>query len=394
MRIAVFDCHAGVAGDMTVGALIDAGLDIKLIQSELDKLKIPYLKVSQQKVRRGALSGMQFKVSPKASFGKAHIHYAELEKIIQSSRLHADIRKQSLRMLKEVTRVEARMHGKTLRSVALHDVGAADSVADIVSVAIGFHHLGIKKAFARNLCLGSGQITVRGHGKLGVPVPATVELLKGFDISYVKVGHELVTPTGAVILKCLADKSETIPLLNVSATGFGAGTRELKDRSNMLRLTLGDAAANTLKKDRVLLLETNLDDMNPQGFELLYRRLLQAGALDVFVLPILMKKMRPAYKLSILLEHAKHAAIASVLFEASTTLGCRLMEVDRLLLERKTISVKTTYGTVRVKIGSLDGERKLVAPEYDDCKLLAEKRDVSFEKMYRDLKRQAERLAG
>jgi uncharacterized protein (DUF111 family) len=239
--------------------------------------------------------------------------------------------------------------------------------------------------------VGKGEIKVGHHGKVMLPSPATLELLKGFRLQHANIPFEMVTPTGAAILSALAERTEEFPALEVQNIGYGAGDYEFKDRPNLLRVTLGSLPSH-FKEDRILLLESNLDDMNPLGFELLYKRLFEAGALDVYVTPVVMKKMRPAYKLSVLFEHRLQKAIAKTIFNETPTFGVRFLELSRFILDRKFCTVQTPFGSVTVKTGNLDGRMHIASPEYEDCKRIALRKHRPFRTVYQAAKKMAERM--
>ncbi len=388
MKAAIFDAFSGIAGDMTIGAFLDAGFDFSLLKSELKKLHLSGFSVSHEKTRRGVFSGTKFTVHIKTHAHHGHTHLFEIRRLILKSRLHPDIKKISRWIFEVIGRAEAKVHGIKPEEVSFHEVGAIDSIVDIVGAAVCAHHLGIGKIFVRNLHVGQGNIKTHHHGRMMLPSPGTLELLKGFKLRHAPVDFEMVTPTGAAILAALAEKTEDLPSVDVQAIGYGAGTMEFKDRPNLLRVTLGEISKG-FAQDRILALEANLDDMNPLGFEILYPRLFKAGALDVYVTPILMKKMRPAYKLSVLLEHSRKNEISEVVFKNSTTFGVRFLELDRFLLKRQMVKIPTRFGKIPVKVGSMDGHPHIVSPEYEDCKKIALKRGMAFRSVYGEAKNRA-----
>lgn len=393
MNVAVFDCYSGISGDMTLGALLDAGFDFQLLQSEIRKLRLPSIKLTVKKTKRGLFSGVKFDVHVDKHLDHAHRHLLDIQKLIHRSRLHPRIKELSYRMFRNLGRAEARVHGTASRDVFFHEVGAIDSIVDLVGAAIAFHHLKIGKVFVRNLFVGLGEVKTGHHGKVMLPCPGALELLKGFLVHHASLPFEMVTPTGAAILATVAEKTEEIPSLEISSIGYGAGSQDFKGRPNLLRVTLGKVSSR-LEKDRVLVLETNLDDMSPLGFEILYQRLFKAGALDVYVTPILMKKMRPAYKLSVLFEHPIKQKISEVVFKETTTFGVRFLELDRFLLNRRTLKVPTRFGSLAVKIGSINGQSHIASPEYEDCKKAALAKRVPFREVYKEAKKQATQIPG
>lgn len=388
MKAAIFDAFSGMAGDMTLGAFLDAGFDFSLLKSELKKLGLRGYSLTSEKTRRGVFSGTKFTVHIKHSLRHGHTHLSEIRRLILKSRLHPNIKKISIRIFETLGRAEAKVHGLQLEKISFHEVGAIDSIVDIVGTAVCVHHLGLGRIFVRNLHVGGGSLRTHHHGRMILPTPGASELLKGFEVSHAPIDFEMVTPTGAAILAALAEKTGDLPCLEIQAIGYGAGTMEFKDRPNLLRVTLGETVKG-FSRDRILVLETNLDDMNPLGFEILYRRLFKAGALDVYVVPILMKKMRPAYKLSVLLEPSLKDKISETVFKETTTFGVRFLELDRLILKREIIKIPTRFGKISVKTGSLDGCPHIVSPEYEDCKKHALARGLAFREVYREAKERA-----
>ncbi len=391
MNVAVFDCYSGISGDMTLGAFLDAGLDFKLLQSEIKKLRLSGVRLAVKKVKRGGFSGTKFDVRIPEQKHSSHTNFFHVRKLIQNSRLHPGVRKLALEMFQKLASAEAKVRGTKPAKVFFHEVGTLDSIVDIVGTAAAVHHLKIEKIFVRNLHVGFGEIRTYHHGRVMLPSPGALELLKGFKLNHAPIRFEMVTPAGAAILAALAEKTDEIPDLDVQSVGYGAGSQDFKDRPNLLRITLGQSSRG-FKKDRILVLETNLDDMNPLGFEILYTRLFQAGALDVYLTPVLMKKMRPAHKLSVLLEHSLKEKISEVVFKETTTFGLRFMELDRFLLARKITHVQTKFGRVSVKIGTANGRPHIASPEYEDCKKISLTRRIPFGEVYREAKKQASRL--
>lgn len=388
MKVAVLDCYSGIAGDMTVGAFLDAGFDFKLLRKELSKLSLRGVRLEAKKTVRNGISATKFQVLISEKPGCPHTAYPGIEKGILRSRLSKPVKEISLRIFRTLAQAEGKVHGKAVRDVALHEVGALDALADIVGTAVCLDRWNIKKVFVRNLHTGRGVFKMGHHGKMMNPPPATLELLRGFEVRHSPVAFEMITPTGAAILSAMAEKTEDLPSVQVERIGYGAGTRDFRNRANVLRLTVGETGSS-FHKDRVLVLETNIDDMNPLGFETLYSRLFRAGVLDVFVMPVLMKKMRPAYKLSVLFELPKKEAVSRIVFQETPTLGVRFLEVDRLILERKKFEMKTKYGKISVKTGLLDDRTLIASPEYEDCKKIAFAKKLPFRKVYEEAREKA-----
>lgn len=365
---------------MTVGALLDAGVPIAWLRRELAKLPVRGYRLSARRVRKGEFMATQFSVHVAHDQDHSHRAYADIRRVIAVSRLAPSVKRRALTFFHRLAVVEARLHGTTPARVTFHELGAVDSIVDFVGAALALEALGIEKCFVRSLALGRG--VARGHhGVFPVPAPATLELLKGFRVDTRSPDHELVTPTGATFLNVLCDPAEELPALELERVGYGAGRADLADRSNVLRVSVGKASP-PFANDRIVCLETNVDDLAPMAFEPLTRKLLKAGALDVFLTPIVMKKFRPAVKLTVLARVPDRSRLADVLFRECPTLGVRCQEVDRLIMGRRIERVRTRYGAVRVKIGFLDGFVRAGIPEYEDCRRLAERCSVPFRKVY------------
>lgn len=373
MTIAYFDCFSGISGDMTLGALVDAGVPIEVLRGELAKLGLPGYTVTAEKVRRAGIYATKVNVMLEKKEQPAR-HLADIENLISASSLGTRVKQKSLSVFRRLAGAEAKVHGTTIEKVHFHEVGAVDAIVDIVGSVIGLEHLGVTEIIASPVNVGSGSIHT-SHGKLPVPAPATAELLKGIPLYSSSVTIELTTPTGAAILTALADSFGPLPQFTASAVAYGAGGRDLPDQPNVVRLFLG-AYALAPDEDTSVLIETNIDDMNPQVYEHLIERLMQAGAHDAFLTPIIMKKGRPGILLSILADHARSDALSDLVFRESTSIGLRIQQVGRKKLQRELREVDTPYGKVRVKISKRGDEVLTATPEYEDCRRLAEEKQV------------------
>ncbi len=384
MRIAYFDCFSGISGDMVLGAFLDAGLSFKTLSEELAKLKIKGYSLKRSVVSRGGISGTRFEC---AFAGRVHSRpLKEIFKAIEKSSLCERVKNTALSIFDNIGAAEARVHGiKNRGDVRLHELGSLDSIVDIVGTAISINELGIDEVQASSVSTGRGSV-MTDHGRLPVPAPAALELLKGIPVNMGGPGYELVTPTGAAILKTLAKSFGDAPGMKIDRIGYGAGSRENDNGlPNMLRVAVGEAAV-TFNEDSVCVIETNIDDMNPQGFEYLFERLFGGGALDAYITNILMKKSRPGFKLTVLAEHKDRDRIASVIFGETTTIGLRHYRMGRLKLERETVSVRTSKGTVGVKISKGPGGILTTSPEYEECVRLARKSGLPFKRIYDEAK--------
>lgn len=377
---AYFDCFAGISGDMTLGALIDLGLDPTALEEVLRSLGIPGFRLETRRVLKGHLAGVKLDFSWEP--GQPARNYEEIVALISRAPLPPPVAQRSLEMFRLLAEVEARIHGQPLEEVHFHELGAVDTILDLVGVAFGVVTLGIRRTFVSPLPQGWGMIA-GGHGRLPNPAPATLELLKGLTIYGTDLPGELVTPTGAVILKALGAESQPCPPLRLKKVGYGAGSRDLPGHPNLLRLYLGEPLVDTgVLKEKVLVLETHLDDMNPEFYEPLMQGLFQAGALDVALAPIQMKKQRPGIRLTVVAPPAARESLLERLFLDSTTLGVRIQEVERVSVRRWQETLATPYGDLTVKVMEYRGHRR-VLPEYEACRQLAQKTGLPLIEVYR-----------
>ena len=375
MKIAYFDCCAGISGDMVLGALLDSGLDVSILRRELAKLHLGDYSISASKDERHHITGTNIKVRFKES--GHHRTFKEIKNIINKSRLTTKVKVLSTSIFENLAKAEAKVHGCRVDDVHFHEVGAIDSIVDIVGTAIGIEKLGIGQVYASPLPLGSGWVKT-SHGRMPVPAPATLELLKGVPVASSPATSELTTPTGAAIIKTLSLSFGNMPHMEIEGTGYGIGDRSFKEIPNILRLIIGKRTGNT---ERLIIVETNMDDMNPQIYEYLMSRLFKNGALDVFLMPIQMKKGRPAILLKVLCPENKKGNIIDTIFEETTTIGVRTYEVERHCLERRIENVSTPYGKVRVKVAERNGKVLNIQPEYEDCKEIAEKKKLPLKEV-------------
>lgn len=374
MKLIYFDCFSGISGDMILGALADAGMDIKVWKSEVAKLHLKGVRIVFKKVVRREISATRAEVVLPKRLLVGHRGLREIIKIIQTAKYTKDVTDTSIAIFKRLAEAEARVHRIPLEKVHFHELGALDTIIDIVGSVIGFKLLGINQWQTSALNLGSGSVRTL-HGTLPVPAPATAELLKG-HLSYGSaIPLELTTPTGAAIVTTLAKETGVMPLMHMDVVGYGAGGHELKAQANTLRIFIGRRYHEN-ERDQVALLETNIDDMNPEAFDYAMKRLLQEGALDVFLTPITMKRSRPAVHLTVLAPLPIQSRLEQVLFEETTTLGLRVSYRDRVKLDREIRVVTTKWGKVRVKIGSMNGRVLNIKPEYDDCVRIASRKRV------------------
>lgn len=372
MRIAYFDCFAGISGDMSLGAWVDAGMPVEYLVGELKKLNLPNWEISAKKVKKRGLSGT--KISVEVQEEKKHRHLPEIIEIINQSTLSKSVKELSLDIFHSLAKAEAKVHGVDLGQVHFHEVGALDSILDIIGFAIGFDYFRIEKVYASPIHVGRGTIQC-AHGLLPVPAPATAELLQGIPIYSTQVEGELVTPTGAAILSTVCQDYGEMPEMKVESVGYGAGTKDFSI-ANLLRVMIGETKEISGLIDRIVQLETNIDDLNPQIYQHLMDKLLDQGALDVYLQPIQMKKSRPGTVLNVLAKPEQVNDLTQTIFRETTTLGVRILPLERRILEREVMEVETPYGLVGVKMGKMEGELTNLSPEYEHCREIALRENI------------------
>ncbi|MFQ5700819.1 MAG: nickel pincer cofactor biosynthesis protein LarC [Acidobacteriota bacterium] len=386
MKILYLDCASGVSGDMLLGALIDLGLDPRWLRGELGKLPLEGYTVTTRRITRGGLAGC--KVYVKGRGRHAHRGLRQIRQILSASPLSARVRRTAMAIFRRIIRVEARIHRIPEQRVRLHEIGAVDSIIDIVGTVIGLDRLldlGISAAAGRLVCsplnVGSGTVRTE-HGLLPVPAPATAALLKGVPIYSAGPPGERVTPTGAAIVSSLASEFGPPPPMIIEKIGYGAGARDFEDQPNLLRALAGSSWRPSRRgSGRVAVIECTIDDMNPQGYGYLMERLFDSGAKEVFYTPVQMKKGRPGILVTVICSPGRLNEMARIVFEETTTIGIRHRTTDRIELERDTRQVRTRFGKVRVKVSRLDGRMTQVLPEYEDCRRLAARRKVPLKQV-------------
>ncbi len=387
MRIGYFDCFSGVSGDMILGSLVDAGLPLAELQAALEGLRVSGIQLSAETVKRGAFRGTLVRVSTEER-GHPHRHLSDILRILEAADLPAEPRADASRIFQRLAEAEASAHGVAVEKIHFHEVGALDSIADIVGAAWGIRRLGVEAIHVSPINLGSGFIT-GAHGKMPVPAPGTAALLVGLPAYGSDIPAELTTPTGASILATLASGHGPMPAMTVERVAYGVGQREIAAQPNLLRLIIGSSAAG-LDRDQIAVLEANIDDMNPQFFEPLLDRLFEAGALDVSLAPLVMKKSRPGSLLTVLSEPGDADRLAALVLAHSTTFGVRCRTASRWKRARDFVTATTPYGPVRIKRGWEGDRLSILTPEYEDCRRLALAAGVPIQVVY-DAAQQAAR---
>src|SRR6202140_3809151 len=389
MKLAYFDCFSGISGDMTLGALVDAGCEVELLRAELRGLQVPGWELTAEKVWKNGMAATYVKVNTEDQ--QKHRSLSTILEILQKSQLAPQVRERAAAVFTKLGEAEARVHDVPLGKIQFHEVGAVDAIVDIVGACIGFHALGIDKFVCSALNVGGGTAKM-AHGILPVPAPATANLLQGKPTYSNGVQKELVTPTGAAIVATICDVFGPQPPMTVSTIGYGAGTADLEGQPNVVRIMIGEAAEQAVSgyDEEIAVIEANLDDMNPQIYGYFQEKALAAGALDVFTTPVQMKKNRPGTLLTVLCLPADVQALMSLIFAETTTFGVRTYTAQRRVLPRESVKVATKFGEVRVKLSRVNGRILHVAPEYDDCRKLAEEKNVPLQRVINEALRSYE----
>jgi uncharacterized protein (TIGR00299 family) protein len=377
MKIGYLDCFSGASGDMIVGSIISAGCEPRYLQEQLDLLGLPSARLVTSSTMKQGLAGVTVRFES-AETAPPHRHLSAIEKIIDNSRLSVDAKQSVKAIFRRIGEAEARMHDLPIEKVHFHEVGAIDAICDIVCSVVGFRKLGIEKLYSSAILLGSG-MTKSAHGMIPLPAPATLEIVKGFPVTRIDNGKEMTTPTGAAIIAELASFAAGYDMV-VEGVGYGAGTMDLDDRPNLLRLIVGNADVQ-LQGDHVVIIETNIDDATPEQIGHLQQRLLESGALDVFVTSILMKKNRPGHLLSVICHSDQMETLSAIILRESSTAGVRLRTESRRKLSYEIRPVETEFGTVRIKYFS-GGNISKFSPEYEDVVAAAMKAGAPFQKVY------------
>ncbi len=389
-KILYFDCFSGISGNMILGALLDIGLSKEKLQKALATLPLGGYNLSVTTVTRGGLRGKWVNVEVDQG-AQPERTFETISQMIQRSDLDPRSKELSLSIFERLARAEGKIHNRPAEQVHFHEVGAVDSIVDIVGTAIGISHLDVPRCYASALPLGSGSVKTR-HGELPLPAPATLEILQGVPVYQARCSGETVTPTGAAILATLVCEFGEMPTMLLETVGYGVGDREGTGLPNILRVVQGSREAAGPGLETCAFIQANIDDMNPELFGYLMERLFEGGALDVSFQPVQMKKNRPGTVLSVIAPFGLREKLMEIVLRESTSIGVRWNPVERLTLPRIIKEVETPYGTIRVKVSRDDQGGVNVAPEYEDCKRLAGEKGVSLKEIYRMVFQHAEVL--
>jgi len=379
MKLAYFDCLSGISGDMTLGALVDCGVELSAIQAGIDSLGFPNIRLTSEEVKRHGFRAIKVNVEHEPEHAHRHLHHIT-EKIDASSVLTPPQKDLAKRIFTCIGEAEAKVHGTTIRKVHFHEVGAVDSIADIVGCAVGLSLLGVDRIVCSPVPTGTGHIEIE-HGRVSVPAPATAEILTGVPLAPSIAPFELTTPTGAAIVKTVADEFGPLPPVTIQTIGMGAGDRDLKEQPNVLRLIVGEAA-DAVASDLVWVLETNLDDISGEIIGHCTTKLFEAGALDVYTTSIQMKKNRPGVLLSVLCPADLVAKLERIIFKETSTLGIRRWQASRHKLERRPHTVETQFGLIEGKLAVLPDGGVSFSPEFEACRRIAGEKGTALKDVY------------
>jgi uncharacterized protein (TIGR00299 family) protein len=382
MKIAYFDTVAGISGDMVLGAFVSAGLSVGELRQELARLSVQGFELRSTHVEKSGIIAVKLDVVI-VHQPKYHRHLKEIIEIIETSNLSTAVKNRSKKIFQEIATAEAKVHNTTVEKIHFHEVGALDSIVDIVGAAICMEKFGIQGIYSSPIKLGSGGFVEAEHGKMPIPTPATVEILKNYPTVLTDINFELTTPTGAAIVKALSSGVLAQERIRIEKIGYGAGTHDLGKIPNLLRVMIGELEPE-YHEDELVTVETNIDDLNPEIYPFVIERLFSAGAHDAYLVPVIMKKGRPGILLSILANRGKLDEILNVVFSETTTLGVRIQHTERKKLPRTLKEVKTSLGTVKVKAVLLDGVERLL-PEFEECRRIAMERKMPLHEVYRVL---------
>ncbi|HUI28571.1 MAG TPA: nickel pincer cofactor biosynthesis protein LarC [Candidatus Acidoferrales bacterium] len=397
MRIAYFDTFAGIAGDMVLGAFVSSGVDVNRLRSEIARLNIGNVELRAEKVVRNGITATKVDVVVSGRVEKvddlgpslhenSHKHskhhgdhehgksYLEIKHLIENSGLSDFVKSKSLAVFSKLAEAEAKIHDTTVDKIHFHEVGAADSIVDIVGAAICIEITGVESIYTSPIRLGSGGYIDARHGVLPVPAPAAIEILKDYPVIFNDIPFELTTPTGAAIVSALSNGVLKDRPIEIEKIGYGSGTRELGSLPNLLRLIIGQLKSE-LEEDHGVLVETNVDDINPQVIPFVIEKVLSLGATDAFVTPVIMKKGRPGFMLSVLIPETLLDRIAAEIFSQTTTLGLRIRNIRRMKVHREVKTVKTSFGDVQVKESNINGKKRISA-EFEECKRISESKNI------------------
>lgn len=384
MQIIYFDCFSGISGDMILSALIDVGYPLEELINNIKLLNIN-VKIESIQEGRNHIFGTKLKIFPLQKEIKLR-NFMDLKNMIEQSKLALKIKNQSIEILRKIGETEAKIHKVTLEKIQFHEIGATDTLIDVIGVILGINYLQIEKIYCSKINIGTGLIK-NSYGTLPIPAPATLELLKNIPVYSTGIEEELATPTGAAIISTITSEFCNLPSIKIEKIGYGVGEKKIKEQPNLLRIILGKKIEEFIE-DEIMVIETNIDDMSPIVYEYLIEALFQKNVLDVFLTPIIMKKTRPANKLTVLTDPINENEIVSFLFKETSSIGVRTYKVKRKKISREIKTINTSLGKVKVKISKLDGVIYNISPEYEECKKIAEKKNMALKEVIEIIKKE------
>jgi uncharacterized protein (TIGR00299 family) protein len=391
MRIAYFDTIGGIAGDMTLAACISAGVGLEELTAELGKLPLQGFELQASHVRKNAIDAVHLEVVV-AHAPHFHRDLGTILGIIERSDLSVRVKHDATEIFRVIGAAEAKIHDVPVEKVHFHEVGALDSIVDIVGAAICLEKLGIERVYSSPVRLGRGGTVKTQHGVMPTPAPATLEILRDYPVQLTDIPEELTTPTGAAIIKATSAGTLSHETLRVSSVGYGAGTKDFAEVPNLLRLVVGELPGHVAEEE-IVVVETNIDDMNPQVYPFLIEELLKAGAHDAYLIPIIMKKGRPGILLSVMAEKRRLERITELIYRQTSTIGLRIQTIDRRKLHRRLVTVGTSFGPVNAKVVERDGA-EVTMPEFEECKRIARATGRPLTEIMRELEREIAARAG
>jgi uncharacterized protein (TIGR00299 family) protein len=385
MRIAYLDTIGGISGDMVLGAFVGAGMPLEELSARLRGLHLTDFELAASHIERSGIVATKLDVIVSRDQHR-HRNLNDIRKIIEASDLSQAVRSNAIAMFKQLAVAEAHVHRSTPETIHFHEVGAVDSIVDIVGTAICLEYFNIGDVYSSAVKVGNGGFIETQHGAMPIPTPATVEILKGYPTVLTDVKAELTTPTGAAIVKTLSKGTLSMERFKVEAIGYGAGSREIVELPNLLRVMVGELESG-YAGDELVTVETNIDDMNPEVYPYVIERLLEFGSHDAYVIPVLMKKGRPGALLSVLTERGRLDGVLQILFSETTTLGVRIQPVERKKVPRSTRTVSTSFGIVKVKVIQRESGETLV-PEFEECKRIAREKNLPLIEVYKKIEKE------
>ncbi|MFA5073561.1 MAG: nickel pincer cofactor biosynthesis protein LarC [Nitrospirota bacterium] len=383
MKTAYFDCFSGISGDMTLGALVDAGMSIEVLRAELAKLNLSGYEIKAEQVKRSGIAATKVHVIINKQDHQSR-HLSDIVNLIGQSSLSPTVKQKSINIFNRLADAEAKVHGTSREQIHFHEVGALDSIIDIVGSVIGLEYHALSQVITSAINVGSGTVQT-SHGTFPIPAPATAELLRDIPCYASSQLFELTTPTGAALVSTLGSSFGLLPNMKIDRIAYGAGDKDFRGSPNVLRLMIGELAAD-YTEDTSSIIETAIDDMNPQIYDSVIQKMLDQGAQDAYLTPIIMKKGRPGILLTVLADASKIDSLLDILFRETTSIGARMHSVERKKLQREIRSVETQYGTIRMKVSMRGNAILTVTPEYEDCRAIAEKQGTPIKQLMEEAK--------